>query len=506
MRRCVPAPSILFPVLLCGALNACAVGSWGGAPPAGGTSSAGARPAAAVTDAAALYAEASIAARDGRRALRDLADGAAHGDAVLDTLAGARRRLASVVQRCASTPPCDLARVLRVQDGLFARQAAALAAAVPGTAGGVDDGAGAAAVDSPLLADLPASSTSVNLLHGRDLGELIELNEPLRAALREWLTWMRPFLLDAWENYAYLRQRMWPAYAEAGLPEALLFGILAKESGGKVHAVSSAGAAGPLQFMPATGQRYGLGVKDGFDTRFDPAAASRANVAYLNDQFARFNDDLALALGAYNGGEGRLGRVSRMGQHDFWDSRVQHALPRETRAYVPMVLAAAWLFLHPARYGLEFPHIDATPARIELVDSLSLNELSICLGQAGNPRGWFRTLRNLNPRFDVNDRLPAGSVLDVPRAAAVAYARRCRDDRVVAELHALQDAVLPGGESAPRLAQVRTHVVARGETLSLIARKHGCRGVEDIAAANRIAPPRYAIREGQKLLVPDCRT
>ena len=50
-------------------------------------------------------------------------------------------------------------------------------------------------------------------------------------------------------NYQYLRFEMWPEYQKAGLPEAMLFGILAKESGGKVHAVSRSGAAGPLQFM-----------------------------------------------------------------------------------------------------------------------------------------------------------------------------------------------------------------------------------------------------------------
>jgi membrane-bound lytic murein transglycosylase D len=490
--------AVLFTVLL-GVLSACI-----SAPLRRTPDNVGATPAAtaASRDAAApgtLYAEADAALARARAALAAMERGEV--ESARAGLASARHRLRRARDACADLPGCGMERILAAQDALLAQQAAALTASGAGTAAGT-----ASPPDSPMLDDLPASAESVRLLRGRDLGELIELNEPLRAALREWLTWMRPFLLDAWENYAYLRHRMWPAYAEAGLPEALLFGILAKESGGKVHAVSSAGAAGPLQFMPATGQRLGLGVQNGFDTRFDPAAAARANAAYLDEQFKRFNDDLALTLAAYNGGEGRVGRLSGMGKRRFWDSRLQQTLPRETRAYVPMVLAAAWLFLHPERYGLEFPAVDAAPASITLTDALSLNELAICLGQVGNPRGWFRTLRNLNPRWDPNDRLPAGSVVDAPRAAAEAYGERCTGASVVADLHALQDAHLPGGETASRVAQVRTHVVTRGETLSVIARKHGCSGVKDIARANRITAPRYSIREGQRLVVPDCRT
>ncbi|MGE0484039.1 MAG: transglycosylase SLT domain-containing protein [Gammaproteobacteria bacterium] len=487
--------------VLLGALCACVSSPLRRASSVASVPSAGAGPAHEATAPDTLYAEAEAALTRARAAFAAIEQGDV--DAGRAGLASARHRLRRARAACADLPGCGLERILAAQDQLLAQQVATLEA----NPGGMPSAAVAGAdADSPLLDDVPASAESVRLLRGRDLGELIELNEPLRAALREWLTWMRPFLLDAWENYAYLRHRMWPAYAEAGLPEALLFGILAKESGGKVHAVSSAGAAGPLQFMPATGQRLGLGVRNGFDTRFDPAAAARANAAYLDEQFGRFNDDLALALAAYNGGEGRVGRLSGMGKRRFWDSRMQQTLPRETRAYVPMVLAAAWLFLHPERYGLEFPAVDAAPASVTLADALSLNELAICLGQAGNPRGWFRTLRNLNPRWEPNDRLPAGSVIEVPRAAAAAYAERCTGATVVADLHALQDAHLPGGETAGRVAQVRTHVVTRGETLSVIARKHGCSGVQDIARANRIAAPRYAIREGQRLVVPDCRT
>ncbi len=455
---------------------------------------------AASGSSSAIYAEADAALVDGQRALGAWRRGDAASAA--DGLARARARLAAGARACTRTPDCALERVVDAQNSLLADQSRAMLhtdeAVTAADAGGGQQ--------SPVLTDMPESVRSMNLLKGRELRELITVNEPLRAALREWLTWMRPQLLDAYEHYQYMRYKMWPAYAEAGLPEALLFGILAKESGGKVHAVSSAGASGPLQFMPATGMRYGLGMKAGFDTRFDPAAATKANVAYLNEQFARLNNDIELALAAYNGGEGRLGRLSDLGKRRFSDPRVFRNLAPETRAYVPMVLAAAWLFLHPEEYALRFPQIDIRPGEITLADGMSLNELSICLGQLGNERGWFRTLRNLNPRWDPNERLMAGTRLEVPATAAAAYRGACTDSATVARLHALQDATMPGVQLTARIAGVsRTHIVGKGETLSTIARKLGCNNIKDLASANRIAAPRYAIRAGQKLRIPECR-
>src|SRR5690606_3014186 len=188
--------------------------------------------------------------------------------------------------------------------------------------------------DSPVVQAMPQAARTVALLNGKDLAKVIELNEPVKAALEEWLTWMRPQLLDAWENYQYMRHLMFPAYERSGLPEALLFGIMAKESAGKVHAVSRAGAAGPMQFMPSTGARFGLNRGGAFDLRFDPAESARASAEYLNERFAELNHNLALALAAYNGGEGRLARLSERGARDFWSPQVFNSLPPETREYV----------------------------------------------------------------------------------------------------------------------------------------------------------------------------
>lgn len=354
-----------------------------------------------------------------------------------------------------------------------------------------------AAVDESLNATL-------NLLKGRDLRELIDLNEPVRAALNEWLTWMRPQLIEAYENYQFMRGRMWPVYQEAGLPEALLFGILAKESAGKVHAVSRAGAAGPLQFMPATGARYGLRRgADGFDDRFDPELATRANAKYIGERLAEFNNDLAFVLAAYNGGEGRALRLYQSSrQKNYWASNVNGRLPSETRDYVPMVLAAAWLFLHADEYGLQFPQVVTDEAELQLARASSINELSICLGQEGTRSGWFRALRNLNPKLLPQTALPSGTTIRVPQPVVAQYAQNCVSGER-AEDASLIAAAAKTHTINPVIAN--SYKVRSGDTLASIARRHGCRSPQALASANGIAAPRYLIRPGQTLQLSGCR-
>lgn len=456
--------------------------------------------------------EAAVAAieADVVRASGLAADGlAAHARDDLATAAqsldSARKLLADAAARCGATPGCPGERIVAAQQALIDAQTNALIG--DHAADVADRGDGESELRSGSVAGMAdEQARTARLLNGRDLGEIIEVNEAVRAALEEWLTWMRPQLLDTWEHYQYMRHLMWPAYEQAGLPEALLFGILAKESGGRVHAVSRAGAAGPLQFMPATGRRYGLAWDGGFDQRYDPAAATRANVAYLNDQLRLLNNDLELVLAAYNGGEGRLGRLSPGGSRRFWEQRVFDRLPAETREYVPMVLAAAWIFLHPEDYGVVWPAIDPTPSMVRLERPKTLRELSVCLAQAGNPRGWFRTLRNLNPRVDPAVQLPVGTEVALPATAAAAYPVQCVTGGLAETARRLHEAKMPGAPPLPAAAATgtRTHVVRRGETLSSIARRYRCADARVIAVANGVRPPRYAIRAGQRLAIPPC--
>jgi membrane-bound lytic murein transglycosylase D len=419
---------------------------------------------------------------------------------------------------CAKTHGCDTARF----DAAFARMSGgASAPAADNERTMTPEATGNTGENSPVAAALPEVGRSITLLKGRELSEVMTLNGPVKVALEEWLTSLRPNLMDTYENYQYLRHLMWPEYQKAGLPEAILFGIMAKESGGRVHAYSRSGAAGLLQFMPATGQRFGLTVSDGFDQRYDAALSARANAAYLNEQLAVFNNNLELVIAAYNGGEGRLQRLARSAPDaSFWDPKIFYELPPETRDYVPVVLAAAWLYLHPEKYNLQFPKIDGRPGTLILQRKASLAELAVCLGQDGNVHdGWFRTLRNLNPAVDPREEQPASTRLQVPQQLVGLYERSCMSGVWASVATDLHDAVLstptppppslraaaPPPPRARANAATPTYVMRRGESLAGIARKFGCANVQTLAQANGIKAKDYSsLRPGRVLQVGVC--
>jgi membrane-bound lytic murein transglycosylase D len=381
-----------------------------------------------------------------------------------------------------------------------------------------------------LAADVPEAARAATLLDDRThrFDSMVQYNPAVQAGIRRWLTDMRGQLLASYENYEYLRQVMWPSYERAGLPEALLFGIMAKESNGKVHATSRAGAAGPMQFMYATGKRFGLGVDaTGFDTRYDPRAAAEASAAYLNERMGQLNRSIELALAAYNGGEGRALRVYQgSGGRGFWNADVYNQFPPETQDYVPMVIAAAWLFLHPKQYGLTFPRVDAKPATLRLQQPASIYELAICLGNRGVREGYMRALRNLNPRYEADSWLPAGTSINAttkivglynrycvkgPRAALAQQLVRSDPGAAIVRTGAIEQVpevatsvptTIATGKPVP--VQPRHYSVQRGETLTSIARKFQC-STGDLAKANGIKAPRYAIRPGQRLKLEGCR-
>ncbi|HEV7122215.1 MAG TPA: transglycosylase SLT domain-containing protein [Rhodanobacter sp.] len=424
------------------------------------------------------------------------------------TLRQSLDQLKQASAQCGRTPGCDpqrffsvFDRLLRLKDGDFS--------ADQDLAGDVDSAQAMLASGHAGAASLPQAQRSVTLLHGQKLSQLIAMNGPVKAALEMWLTQRRPQLMDAWVNYQYLRHEMWPAYEKADLPEALLFGIMAQESGGKVHAVSRSGAAGPLQFMYSTGIRFGLGVDDGFDTRFDPAASARANAEYLNEQLRIFNNNLELVIGAYNGGEGRMRRaVGDDTSVSFYDPRIYDQMSPETRDYVPTVLAAAWLFLHPDSYNLRFPKVDGVPGTITLKRAASLDELTVCLGSAdGMNDGWFRTLRNLNPRLDPDVSQPVGAQLQVPRPLERAYVSRCVDGPwpiLAADLHDATVPVVPDPKPArPAARTTKNYRVRQGDTLISIVRQLHCSSVQEIAELNGLT--HHRIRVGQELKLPVCR-
>jgi membrane-bound lytic murein transglycosylase D len=276
-------------------------------------------------------------------------------------------------------------------------------------------------------------------------------------------------------------------------------------------------------------RRFGLGVDGtGFDTRYDPRASADAAATYLNERFAEFGNNIELWLAAYNGGEGRAARVYReSGGRNFWDVDVYNQFPAETKDYGPMVIAAAWLFLHPKDYGIRWPRVSARPATIKLSQAASIYELTICLGNYGSRDGYMRALRNLNPRWEADSTIPAGSTLNATTRIAWLYRFNCTGGKraeLAKQLVAsnVQSALVrigpmtstgeaaasaPVQEVAPppaKPAKPKTYKVQRGENLTGIARKFDC-DLSDFAKANKLKAPKYAIKPGQSLKLEGCK-
>ncbi|KAF1015898.1 MAG: Membrane-bound lytic murein transglycosylase D [Stenotrophomonas maltophilia] len=452
-----------------------------------------------------------------------------------------------VISECVKQKGCQMSDMLATYKRLLKHDADAAAT----DEGGADDGGDRLEADpyhtGPLSADVPEAARAAALLNDKRhaFDSMVEYNPAVQAGIRRWLTDMRPALMTTYENYQNLRAVMWPEWEKRGLPEALLFGIMAKESNGRVHASSRAGAAGLMQFMPATGRRFGLGPDGtGFDTRFDARSAAEASATYLNERMRELNNNVELSLAGYNGGEGRAGRVSRQNPgQSFWVDSVYNQFPGETKDYVPMVIAAAWIFLHPQQYGVEFPKMNVQPATIRLAKSTTIYELTICLGSHGTRDGYMRALRNLNPRYEADGWIPAGTLINATTRIAGLYTRNCvsgpRADLartlITADVNAAivrpaasaytgsvaVRGVVPVGaaaatdvDSAPSAPVVapkpaakaraaRSYKVGKGETLGRIAAKFQC-DVPALARANGLKAPGYSLRQGQTLKLQGC--
>ena len=182
---------------------------------------------------------------------------------------------------------------------------------------------------------------------------------------------------------------------ENKLPPNLVYVALI-ESGFSPKALSRANAVGYWQFIYGTGKRYGLRI-DGFvDERRDPVLSTRAAVNYFKDLYSLFGS-WHLALAAYNAGEYRVNRaVLRHYNRDFWFLSHKKALPRETRNYVPKLIAAISIAKNPKKYG--FHDLDyQEPINYELIkvkQSISLVKLAQSLQQVT-----LEEIKSLNPMY-----------------------------------------------------------------------------------------------------------
>ena len=139
---------------------------------------------------------------------------------------------------------------------------------------------------------------------------------------------------------------------EEGVPQELIY-LAQAESGFHPLAVSRAGARGMWQFMGSRAKGYGLERNWWVDDRQDPEKATRAAAHHLKDLYNQFGD-WYLAMAAYNSGPGTVqSAVKRTGYADFWELYRRNVLPKETRNYVPIIVAVTIMAKNPAQYGLD---------------------------------------------------------------------------------------------------------------------------------------------------------
>jgi membrane-bound lytic murein transglycosylase D len=155
---------------------------------------------------------------------------------------------------------------------------------------------------------------------------------------------------------------------QEGVPQDLIY-LAQAESGFHPLAVSRAGARGIWQFMGSRGRGYGLQRSLWVDDRQDPVKSTRAAARHLKDLYAQFGD-WYLAMAAYNSGPGTVqAAVKRTGYADFWELYRRNVLPKETRNYVPIILAVTIMAKNLQQYGFDDVSMDEPLA----FDSLTIN-------------------------------------------------------------------------------------------------------------------------------------
>ncbi|MGE5092277.1 MAG: LysM peptidoglycan-binding domain-containing protein [Bacillota bacterium] len=306
------------------------------------------------------------------------------------------------------------------------------------------------------------------------------------------------YYLDLFQGPARERMGIWlnrmPRYEsmirerlqEQGLPGDMVYLALI-ESGFSNVATSSARAVGMWQFMRATGRGYGLRIDGWVDERRDPVKSTIAATRFLHDLRERFGS-LYLAAAAYNAGAGKVGRgLDRMADDEddegysdstFFRLYDTDFIRRETKDYVPKLIAAALIAKEPARYGF---HV--APAGPLVTDSIVVPDMTGLDVVARLADTTVAAIAELNPQYLRLATPPhARSVVRLPAGSGE------RTATAYAELPASQ-----------RVSFVE-HVVTRGQTSAAIARRYGISTSSLIEANPRLR--RHAPRAGQRVIVP----
>jgi membrane-bound lytic murein transglycosylase D len=275
---------------------------------------------------------------------------------------------------------------------------------------------------------------------------------------------------------------------EQGVPQDLIY-LAQAESGFHPLALSRVGARGMWQFMASRGAGYGLQRTKWIDERQDPEKATRAAARHLKDLYNQFGD-WYLAMAAYNSGPGTVqSAVKRTGYADFWELYKRNVIPKETRNYVPIILAVTIMAKNPTQYGLN----DLVPDKPLAYDSVKIDYPVDLRLVAQTVDATPSDIQDLNPSLlrwttpeqtEFELRLPAGSKDKYEQAIASIP----QEMRVWWRYHKVQP-----GDSVASIAQ------SYRSTPQAILRANELSADSELAADTRlvipIAPGRHATSE-----------
>ena len=265
---------------------------------------------------------------------------------------------------------------------------------------------------------------------------------------------------------------------EEGVPLDLIY-LSQAESAFEPRAVSRAQAKGMWQFISSRGKEYGLRQTWWIDERNDPEKSTRAAARHLKDLYQEFGD-WYLAMAAYNSGPVRVQRaMEKTGADNFWTLAEKRALPKETINYVPNILALTIIGKNPQKYGFNVQ--PRAPLETERVQVNKATDLRVIAEAINLP---VEELRELNTHVLRWTTPPEDS--DFQLILPKGYADKFNE----------QVASLP--ESKRVL--FREHVVKKGDTLGLIARKYGTSVTQLVQANNLGKTP--VLKVGRSLIIP----
>src|SRR5881227_602495 len=277
---------------------------------------------------------------------------------------------------------------------------------------------------------------------------------------------------------------------QEGVPQELIY-LAQAESGFHPLAVSRVGARGMWQFMGSRARGYGLQRSWWVDERQDPEKATHAAARHLKDLYNQFGD-WYLAMAAYNSGPGTVQQaVRRTGYADFWELYRRNVLPKETRNYVPIIVAVTIMAKNPAQYGLDQLETEKPIAydTVKIDYPVDLRLVAECVDASA------ATLQELNPSLlrwttpknqEFELRLPAGTKASYLTAIAREYhstphaIAQANDLEIQADLEPESRLVIPiapgkhpPSEQATYARRITRYKVHKGDTVQSVADNFG---------------------------------